>query len=148
MKLLALLALFLCSCVAVNRQPNTDIMYGSRSIPNDPGGTSVGMQFNYAGRNGVSPELGMIVSQNDTNDSHSVETSFGLRESFMINDVLQLYFGTGLAIQNPSQEDAAIYGQVGTNLFLDNHYSAGIMVRRTFWDYEETFLMFGLGYSF
>lgn len=148
MKWLASLALLLTGCVAVNRQPNTDILYGSRSIPNDPGGTSIGMQFNYAGTNSIGPELGVIVTQDDGTDMHSVETSFGLRKSFLFNDVFQLYASTGVAIRNPSDEDAAMYGQAGLNWFLDQHYTAGIMLRRSFWDDEETFVMFGLGYSF
>jgi hypothetical protein len=146
---------------------------------------AVGLQASFAEPNGFGPEIAFIHSDDTSNDSRYVnrpvhytkssidELSIGLRKNFMIGNSFQAYMSGGASATmletsadltyagTPSDSSVAYapYAQVGLNYLFNEHYSCGIMYRRSFWGEDQdifinepptdsNLFMFTLGYSF
>jgi len=146
---------------------------------------AVGIQAHLAGQEGFGPEFSLIISDDTSRDDQYVnrpvnytksrieELSIGMRKNFMLGDSFQVYVSGGLSATALKTKvdvtyagefsDRSVayspYAQTGLNFLFDEHYTFGIMYRRTFWGEDENIwinepptdsnlFMFTLGYSF
>lgn len=125
--------------------------------------TALGLQTVFATPNGFGPELAIIVSDDISKDSHYenrpveftqsrvTELSAGLRKNVLLGEHFQFYLSGGIAAtylkmtadlayaSNISDTSIAYspYAQTGVNYLFNEHYTAGIMYRRSFWGQDE-----------
>lgn len=146
---------------------------------------AIGIQASFAGPNGFGPEVAFIHSDDTSNDSQYVnrpvyytksqieELSIGLRKNFMLGTSFQVNVSGGISATlldtsadltyartySDSSVAYAPYAQAGVSYFFNEHYSCGIMYRRSFWGEDadafvnepptdSNLYMFTLGYSF
>lgn len=167
-KLLVLAALALVSCQNTERRPHVDVMYGIRDFEDssqweqtDRQDGVLGIQAEFAGRDGWGPEIGFTYSEDGTQDPQyanrsSSKTStqvselyVGLRQNWMVNDWWQLSAGGGISAirmttgvdltytqdtYSDGEVNLAPYAQVGTRAFFTNELSGGVMYRYHFLD--------------
>lgn len=166
MKYITPLILLLASCQAA---PHVDFMYGSRNFNDsseweqtDDQNGLVGVQVDFAGKNGFGIEVGATYSEDAAHDDTYVnrdvddvmtgvrELYVGIRKNWMATEKLQVslsggmstfrvktavdlsYAGTPVDIST----DYSPYAQIGSRFFLTNSLTAGIMYRHHFLEEE------------
>lgn len=147
--------------------------------------SAIGIQANTASSDGFGLETSFIISDDLSNDNRYVnrpvyysqskirEYSFGMRKNFMLGNKFQAYLSGGYsatflkttaaltyaAARQDSSMALSPYAQVGINYLMGEHYTCGILYRRSFWGEDETafindpptdsnLFMFTVGYSF
>lgn len=168
MKKLIALLLLAASCNSVNPGPHIDVMYGVRDFQDseeweqtDIQDGVIGIQAEFADKDGWGPEIGFTYSEDGTGDpqyhnrsSSKTSTSvsemyIGLRKNWMVNDwwqlsasggisAIRLRTGVDLTYTNDTYSDGETnyspYAQVGTRAFLTDEFTIGAMYRHNFLD--------------
>lgn len=146
---------------------------------------AVGVQASFAGPNGFGPEISFVHSDDTSRDGQYVnrpvyytkseidELSIGLRKNFMLGTRYQAYLSGGVSAtalktsadltyaRTYSDRSVAYapYAQAGLNYLFNEHYTCGIMYRRSFWGEDQgvfvndpptdgNLYMLTVGYSF
>lgn len=166
MKILASLVLVLTGCASY--KPHVDVMAGTRTFGHTDweqtnSQAAIGVQANFAGKNGIGPEIAIILSDDTSNDDTYVnrsvdytksrieEVSLGLRKNVMLGEYFQAYLSGGLSATtlhttagldyDDSVEDYSVayapYAQAGLN-YLFKSYTCGVLYRRSFWGEDES----------
>jgi hypothetical protein len=146
---------------------------------------AVGIQASFAEPNGFGPEIALIHSDDTSRDGRYVnrpvyytksyidELSLGIRKNFMLGTSFQAYVSGGMSATmletsadltyagTPSDHSVAYspYAQAGLNYLVNEHYTCGVMYRRSFWGEDQeiwindpptdsNLFMLTVGYSF